>query len=221
MITLARQIAAAHKWPAASGEETVRTVFEQLSQNSLHTDSEMAEGYRQAGLRLVAYARKTGLFDVPEDYRLEVTVTPPPLRSSIEGAAYYPAPPSNKPAGASTSRPRTTTSRSYARNITTRPCSIWLHEGFLTRLGLQGHTQYRTRLHRCAGLPLSGGGSSSMWQDSMAAEGWALYWRPAHEPQPTAPTASTRRRSTYQLRGQLYRDLRCGSTPGCTPPAAV
>ena len=35
----------------------------------------------------------TGLFDVPADYKLDVTVTPPPLRGSIDGAAYYPAPP--------------------------------------------------------------------------------------------------------------------------------
>src|SRR5205807_1738398 len=36
------------------------------------------------------------LFEVPADYRLEVTVTPPPLRASIEGGAYYPAPPFKK-----------------------------------------------------------------------------------------------------------------------------
>ena len=37
--------------------------------------------------------RKTGIFDVPADYKLEVVETPPPLRASIDGAAYYPAPP--------------------------------------------------------------------------------------------------------------------------------
>ena len=41
----------------------------------------------------VAYARATGLFDVPTEYKLDVTVTPPPLRSGFDGAAYYPAPP--------------------------------------------------------------------------------------------------------------------------------
>ncbi|MEJ0007636.1 MAG: hypothetical protein WDM77_15040 [Steroidobacteraceae bacterium] len=29
---------------------------------------------------------------MPAQYRLDVTVTPPPLRSAIESAAYYPAP---------------------------------------------------------------------------------------------------------------------------------
>lgn len=94
MVELARQIAKSHQWPAqATGEATVRAVFEQMSENAPHTDAEMAEGYRRTGQRLVAYARTTGLFDVPADYRLDVTITPPPLRSSIEGAAYYPAPP--------------------------------------------------------------------------------------------------------------------------------
>ena len=38
--------------------------------------------------------------------------------------------------------------------------------------------------------------SSSMWQDSMAAEGWALYSEALlAEPQPAAPQASTRPRS--------------------------
>jgi uncharacterized protein (DUF885 family) len=45
MMTLAKQIAAAHHWTAApDGAQTVRAVFEQLSQNAPHTDAEMAEG---------------------------------------------------------------------------------------------------------------------------------------------------------------------------------
>lgn len=49
-----------------------------------------------------------------------------------------------------------------------------------------------------------------MWQDSMAAEGWALYSEalPA-EPQPSAPNGFyTPEEHLYQLRGQLERDLR-------------
>ena len=52
----------------------------------------MIEGYRTTGARIVTYARDTGLFDVPAEYKLEVTVAPPPLRSSLDGAAYYTAP---------------------------------------------------------------------------------------------------------------------------------
>src|SRR5205823_2164376 len=142
MITLAQQIAAAHKWPAGgAGPETVRAVFAQLTQNAPRTDAEMMEGYRRTGERLVEYARRTGLFDVPADYRLEVTVTPPPLR--------------------------------------------WLTPGAVED-------------------------SSSMWEDSMAAEGWALYSEALlAEPQPGAPEGFyTPEERLYQLRGRLYRDLR-------------
>jgi len=214
MIALARQVAAAHKWPAASGEETVRTVFEQLSQSAPHSDAEMAEGYRQAGLRLVAYARKTGLFDVPEDYRLEVTVTPPPLRASIEGAAYYPAP-AFKQTGVGrfyvTPTDDNLAQLRQEHNYAAMP-DLAAHEGF------PGHdwdykvmTQYREQIAPVRWLtPGAVEDSSSMWQDSMAAEGWALYSEalPA-EAQPTAPTGFyTPEEHLYQLRGQLYRDLR-------------
>jgi uncharacterized protein (DUF885 family) len=49
-----------------------------------------------------------------------------------------------------------------------------------------------------------------MWQDSMAAEGWALYSEALlAEPQPGAPSGFyTPEERLYQLRGKLYRDLR-------------
>ena len=52
--------------------------------------------------------------------------------------------------------------------------------------------------------------SSSMWQDSMAAEGWALYSEALlSEPQATAPHGFySPEERLYQLRGKLYRDLR-------------
>jgi uncharacterized protein (DUF885 family) len=53
-------------------------------------------------------------------------------------------------------------------------------------------------------------GSSSMWQDSMAAEGWGLYAEQLMgEPAPGAPQGFyTPEERLYQLRGQLLRDLR-------------
>ena len=97
MIALAREVAKSHKWKTpADGGGVVRTVFEQLSHSAPRNDDEMVEGYRKTGERLVAYARATGLFDVPTEYKLDVTVTPPPLRSGFDGAAYYPAPPFKK-----------------------------------------------------------------------------------------------------------------------------
>ncbi len=52
--------------------------------------------------------------------------------------------------------------------------------------------------------------SSSMWQDSMAAEGWALYSEALlSEPQPAAAQGFySPEERLYQLRGKLYRDLR-------------
>ena len=215
MVALAQQIAATHKWPAgATGPETVRLVFEQLSQNAPHTDAEMVEGYRRTGERLVAYAHKSGLFDVPADYRLEVTVTPPPLRASIEGAAYYPAPPFKKtgvgrfyvtPTGDDVAQLR------QEHNYAAMP-DLAGHEGF------PGHdwhykvmTQYREQISPVRWLtPGAVEDSSSMWQDSMAAEGWALYSEALlAEPQPGAPGGFYNpEEHLYQLRGKLYRDLR-------------
>jgi uncharacterized protein (DUF885 family) len=215
MVAVAQQIAATHGWPAGvTGPDTVRLVFEQLSQNAPHTDAEMADGYRGTGERLVAYARKTGLFDVPADYRLEVTVTPPPLRASIEGAAYYPAPPFKKtgvgrfyvtPTGDDVAQLR------QEHNYAAMP-DLAAHEGF------PGHdwhykvmTQYREQISPVRWLtPGAVEDSSSMWQDSMAAEGWALYSEALlAEPQPGAPGGFyTPEEHLYQLRGKLYRDLR-------------
>jgi uncharacterized protein (DUF885 family) len=215
MIELAKRISASHQWPAqASGEATVRAVFEQMSQSAPHTDAEMADGYRRTGQRLVAYARTTGLFDVPADYRLDVTVTPPPLRASIEGAAYYPAPPFKQSGVGRFYVTPTDDNQAELRqehNYAAMP-DLAAHEGF------PGHdwhykvmTQYRDEIAPVRWLtPGAVEDSSSMWQDSMAAEGWALYSEalPA-EPQKAAPQGFyTPEEHLYQLRGQLMRDLR-------------
>lgn len=215
MIALAQQIAAARKWPAPPApDQIVRVVFEQMSQNAPHTDAEMAEGYRKTGQRLVAYARATGLFDVPADYKLDVTVTPPPLRSSIEGAAYYPAPPFKKSGVGRFYVTPTDDNLAELReehNYAAMP-DLAAHEGF------PGHdwhykvmTEFRDQIAPVRWLtPGAVEDSSSMWQDSMAAEGWALYSEalPA-EPAPGAPHGFyTPEEHLYQLRGQLYRDLR-------------
>ena len=77
----------------AEGPAAVRAVFDELSKDYPKSDAEMVQWYKDTAFRLVEYARKTGIFDVPADYKLEVVETPPPLRASIDGAAYYPAPP--------------------------------------------------------------------------------------------------------------------------------
>ena len=215
MIALARQIAASRRWPAgADGADTVRQVFAQLGQNAPRTDAEMVEGYRRTAQRLVDYGRRTSLFDVPADYRLEVTLTPPPLRASIEGAAYYPAPPFKHtgvgrfyvtPTGDDVARLR------QEHNYAAMP-ALAAHEGF------PGHdwhyrvmSEHREQISPVRWLtPGAVEDSSSMWQDSMAAEGWAFYSEGLlAEAAPGAPEGFyTPEERLYQLRGKLYRDLR-------------
>jgi uncharacterized protein (DUF885 family) len=52
--------------------------------------------------------------------------------------------------------------------------------------------------------------SSSMWEDSMPAEGWGLYAEALMaDPQPGAPNGFyAPEERLYQLQGKLYRDLR-------------
>src|SRR5581483_3434333 len=86
------------------------------------------------------------------------------------------------------------------------------HEGF------PGHdwhykvmTQFRADISPIRSLtPGAVEDSSSMWQDSMAAEGWALYSESLlAEAEPEAPNGFyTPEQHLYQLRGQIYRDLR-------------
>ena len=215
MIALAREVAKSHKWHTPiDGSGVVRTVFEQLSRDAPRNDDEMLEGYRKTGERLVAYARTTGLFDVPTEYRLDVTVTPPPLRSGLDGAAYYAAPPFKKTGVGRffvtpTGNDQTVLRREH--NKAAMP-DLAAHEGF------PGHdwdykvmTQYRDDISPIRWLtPGAVEDSSSMWQDSMAAEGWALYSEALlSEPQPAAPHGFySPEERLYQLRGKLYRDLR-------------
>ena len=215
LVTLAQQIAASHGWPVGGGgADTVRQVFQQLSLNAPRTDAQMLEGYRQVGERIVAYARTTGLFAVPAEYRLEVTLTPPALRASIPDGAYYPAPPL-KGSGSG---------RFYITATGDDPAQLRQEHNYPSMPDLAGHegfpghdwhfkvmTQYRAQISPIRWLtPGAVEDSSSMWQDSMATEGWALYAEALlAEPQPRAPDGFyTPEERLYLLRGKLYRDLR-------------
>jgi uncharacterized protein (DUF885 family) len=214
MIKLAGEIAAKRNIKAATPEETVKAVLEELGKEYPKTDAEEVTWYKEAGVRLVDYARKTGLFDVPPDYKLDVVETPPPLRASIDGAAYYPAPPfKNSGVG----RFYVTTSGNNDQAILKEAnraalADLAAHEGF------PGHdwhykvmTQNRDNIAGVRWLtPGAVEDSSSMWEDSMAAEGWALYSEALMaEPQPGAADGFyTPEEHLYQLQGKLYRDLR-------------
>ncbi|MEO8435154.1 MAG: DUF885 domain-containing protein [Pyrinomonadaceae bacterium] len=214
MIKLADEIALKRKIKAPNAEATVGAVLEDLGKDYPKSDAEMVNWYRDEGVKLVEYARKTGLFDVPADYKLDVVETPPPLRASIDGAAYYPAPPfKNSGVG----RFYVTTSGNndpavLKENNRAALADLAAHEGF------PGHDwHYKTMQQnrdQIAGVrwltPGAVEDSSSMWEDSMAAEGWALYSEALMaEPQPGAPEGFyTPEQKLYMLQGKLYRDLR-------------
>ena len=214
MITLAREIGRKKTMELpAEGEAAVLKVFEELGKDYPKSDAEMVRWYEEAAFRLVEYGRKSGVFDVPADYKLEVVETPPPLRASIDGAAYYPAPPF-KTTGVGRFYVTTTGNDEAALKDNNRSAlaDLSAHEGF------PGHdwhykvmTQYREGIAPVRWLtPGAVEDSSSMWQDSMASEGWALYSEALMaEPQPGFPTGFyTPEERLYQLRGKLYRDLR-------------
>ncbi|HZF15355.1 MAG TPA: DUF885 domain-containing protein [Steroidobacteraceae bacterium] len=214
MITLATEIAKARGLTAPDGGAVVRAVFDELSKDAPKSDDEMIGWYRDTGARIVQYARDTDLFDVPKDYKLEVTVTPAALRSSIDGAAYYTAPPFKT--GGVGKFYVTPTDNDLAKlregHYRAKIADLAAHEGF------PGHdwnyrvmTQNREEISLVRWLtPGAVEDSSSMWADSLAAEGWALYSEALlAEPQPKAKDGFyTPEEHLLQLRGKLYRDLR-------------
>ena len=214
MIDLARQIGERRKVGLPpDGAAVVRAIFDELSKDYPKSDVEMVNWYREASFRLVDYARKTGIFDVPADYKLEVVETPPPLRASIDGAAYYPAPPfRNSGVGRFYVTPTDNDTAALQSNNRASLADLAAHEGF------PGHdwhykvlTQFREQIAPVRWLtPGAVEDSSSMWQDSMASEGWGLYAEALMaEPQPGAPEGFyTPEERLYQLQGKLYRDLR-------------
>jgi uncharacterized protein (DUF885 family) len=214
MVDLARAIGAAHGWSLpADGNAAVRAVFDELSKDYPKSDAEMIDWYRQAAFRLVDYSRKTGLFDVPAAYKLQVVETPPPLQASIDGAAYYPAPPfKDNGVGRFYVSPTHNDPGLLQQNNRAALADLAAHEGF------PGHdwyykvqTEHRKEISAIRWLtPGSIEDSSSMWEDSMASEGWGLYAESLMaEPAPGAPNGFyTPEERLYQLQGELYRDLR-------------
>ncbi len=211
MTTLAQQIVNSRGWMVPPEQNVVQFVFDQLGKDYPKSDAEMISWYRDTAFRLVDYARHTGLFDVPGDYKLDVTETPPPLRASIDSAAYYPAPPFKKTGvGRFYVTPTEGDVALLQQNNRSALADLAAHEGF------PGHDWYYKVLSANPSSPVrwltpgSVEDSSSMWEDSLAAEGWGLYAEALMaEPQPGAPNGFyTPEERLYQLQGKLYRDLR-------------
>ncbi|MGC1457049.1 MAG: DUF885 domain-containing protein [Steroidobacteraceae bacterium] len=224
MVALARTIAQAHHWlsVATSGgaDALVSMVFEHLQENAPTTDAAMIDSYRKVGQRLVDYGRTTHLFDVPPQYRLDVTITPPPLRSSIQSAAYYPAPIFTPDGVGRFYVTPTGDDQQLLRelhNYDAEP-DLAAHEGF------PGHdwnykimSAWRAQISPVRWLtPGAVADSSSMWEDAITTEGWALYAEGLlAEPQNGAPHGFyTPEERLYELHGELLRDLRMRLDPG-------
>jgi uncharacterized protein (DUF885 family) len=208
MTVLARRIALARGFPDTSLPAVVATLENEIPK----TDAEALASYRDTCQRLVAYGRKTGMFDLPADYRLDVVFTPPPLRDSID-ASYYPAPQFKK-GGVGQFYVTPTGDDPAALRDHTRPAvaSLAAHEGF------PGHDwYYQFTRARSASIPvirwlLPGGveDSASMWEDALSAEGWALYCEQlVGEPREGFPEGVyTPEERLFQLQNQLLRDAR-------------
>ncbi|HEU5181737.1 MAG TPA: DUF885 domain-containing protein [Candidatus Polarisedimenticolia bacterium] len=197
---------------AAKAHASVRHVMDALSEDYPKSDAEMFTAYRAKAMELVAYGRSKGMFDLPADYKLEIVETPAVLVDSVD-AAYYPAPPFKTtgigrffltPTGGDVGRLKENNLHAMA--------DLCAHEGF------PGHDWYYQFLNsrRDAISPirwLTPGAvedSSSMWEDSPAAEGWGLYAEALMaEPQKDAPEGFyTPEEKLYAYQGQLLRDAR-------------
>ncbi|HEU4699445.1 MAG TPA: DUF885 domain-containing protein [Gemmatimonadales bacterium] len=197
---------------AAEQRAGVRAVMAHLGKDAPKNDEELFRWYRETAARLVQYGRDQGLFDVPADYKLDIVPTPPVLQSTID-AAYYPAPPFKKTGvGRFYLSPTHDDPAVLAQNPRASVADLCAHEGFP---GHDWHFKYMTQHAREISnirwlTPGSVEDSSSMWEDSMAAEGWGLY---AEElmAQPVAGRpygVYSAAEYLYMLQGQLMRAVR-------------
>ncbi len=190
----------------------VRAVMDHLAGDAPRNDDELLQWYVDAGKRAVQYGRERGLFDIPADYRLDVHPTPPVLRSTID-AAYYPAPPFKKSGvGRFYLTPTGNDPAALKLNNRASVADTAIHEGFP---GHDWHFKFLTQNSQGISnvrwlTPGSVEDSASMWQDSMATEGWGLYSEELmSEPAADRPYGFyTAGEYMYELQGQLLRAVR-------------
>ena len=209
---VARDSSRSLRFGAADRDVSVRAVMDSLAKDSPRDDRELLQWYVDTGRRAVQYGRDQHLFDVPVDYRLDVVETPPVLRSTID-AEYYPAPPFKKTGvGRFYLTPTGNDPAALALNNRASVADTAIHEGFP---GHDWHYKYMTEhAAEIANIrwltPGAVEDSSSMWQDSMAAEGWGLY---AEELMSEAAAGRpygfySPAEYLYELQGQLLRAVR-------------
>jgi uncharacterized protein (DUF885 family) len=190
----------------------VRAVMDHLAQDAPADDTELFRWYREAGARAVAYGRAHGLFEIPQTYMLDVVETPPVLRSSTD-AAYYPAPPFKRSGvGRFYLTPTGNDAAALRLNNRASIATTAVHEGFP---GHDWHYKYMTsRANEISGIrwltPGAVEDGFSMWEDSMASEGWGLYAEELMaEPRAGLPHGFyTAGEHLYELQAQLLRAVR-------------
>ena len=189
------------------------TVTEHLQRESPKDDEELFRWYRETIDRAVAYGRERALFDVPRDYRIDVLPTPDVLGGELGGASYYPAPPFKKSGvGRFYLSPTKNDPVGLSQVSRADVADTAVHEGF------PGHdwnyklmNQHAREISNVRWLtPGEVEGSFSMWEDSMATEGWALYAEALMaEPVPGRPHGFySPGEYLAQLEGQLLRAAR-------------
>ncbi len=190
----------------------VRAVMDHLAGDAPKDDEELFRWYREAGTRAVAYGRAHGLFAIPENYMLDVVETPPVLRSSTD-AAYYPAPPFKRSGvGRFYLTPTGNDPAALRLNNRASIATTAVHEGFP---GHDWHFKYLTQQAAAISpvrwlTPGAVEDGFSMWEDSMATEGWGLYAEELMaEPGEGRPHGFyTAGEHLYELQAQLLRAVR-------------
>lgn len=217
IFAVAQQVAEEAKvtlpWASADDKHaSLRKVIDLLSRESPRNDDQLFDWYKADGVRAVAYGRDRQLFDIPADYKLDVEPTPPVLQATID-AAYYPAPPfKTNGVGRFYLSPTGNDPGALKLNNKSSVATTAVHEGFP---GHDWHYKYMTA-HGSQISPirwLTPGAvedSFSMWEDSMAAEGWALYAEELMaEPVAGRPYGFySAGEYLYMLQGQLMRATR-------------
>jgi uncharacterized protein (DUF885 family) len=191
---------------------TTRDVVDQLAKDSPANDDQLFAWYRETAARAVEYGREHRMFAIPQDYKLDILPTPPVLRNNID-AAYYMAPPFKKSG----------IGRFYLTPTENDPAKLRLknrasiadtavHEGFP---GHDWHFKYMAQhtdlISNIRWLtPGAVEDSSSMWSDSLAAEGWGLYAEELMaEPVAGRPYGFySAAEYFYELQGQMTRAVR-------------
>ena len=157
--------------------ESTRQVMKYLQKDAPASDEELFALYRSITSAAVAYGREQELFDMPDEYEIDIVETPEVMRSSI-WAAYVPAPPFKKgTVGQFLVTPTGDDPAQLAENSPSAITAVAVHEGFA---GHDWHFKYMSNhadeISNIRWLPIGSiQDELAMWSDGIGAEAWAHY----------------------------------------------